>query len=115
MLAVDWLGMALTVGVTALLLPGRFRLLRALLAMLIAEAGRTVVSFLAGGAILSLTAAGAFTRVEAAGAGYPLLQAAGMAAAAVIAVLLSRRVARDVLLYAALAGGAILFLRGWGV
>lgn len=114
MLAVDWLGLVLTAGVTALLLPGRYRLLRALAAMLIAEAGRLAVSLVSGSAIFSVTVAGALTRLQTDGPAHPLAQIAGLASGAAIALFFSRRIARDVLIYAAIAGGAILFFRGWG-
>ncbi|HYF93454.1 MAG TPA: hypothetical protein VD969_14675 [Symbiobacteriaceae bacterium] len=113
MLAVDWLGLGLTAAVTAVLLPERYRLLRSLLAMLIAECGRIAVTALVGGAVVSVTVAGAFTSVESEGPAHPLLPAAGMAASAAVAVLLSRRTAKDVLIYSLVAGTAILLLRGW--
>lgn len=111
MLAVDWLGLLLTAGVLLVLLGGRLRLLRVLAAILLGELGRAAAVMLAGGTLVSLTVGGAFTRMQLVGLPYALVQIGGLLGAAGIGRLFSRRMAGDLLLFAAVTVGAVLLYR----
>lgn len=111
MLAVDWLGLAVSGALLALLLRGPHRLLRVLVAVLLGEAGRALLVLLAGGTLTAMTMGGAFTRVSTQGLPALLVQVGGLLAGAVVGRLFSPQTSRDTLLYAALAGSVILFFR----
>jgi hypothetical protein len=109
-LAVDWLGWGLTAGALLLLLRGRRRLPRALLATVLGELGRVLLVALLGGRLLALTAGGAFTRMQVDGLPYLLAQLGGLQAGALLGVVFGRQVARDTFLYACLCSVFILLL-----
>lgn len=111
MLAVDWLGLALSGALLALALRGPRRPLRAALAVLLGEAGRALVVLLAGDTLTAMTLGGAFTRVATAGLPPLAVQAGGPLAGAALGLVLGKRMARDTLVYTALAGGILLVLR----
>ncbi|HLN62547.1 MAG TPA: hypothetical protein VK464_13460 [Symbiobacteriaceae bacterium] len=111
MLAVDWLGLLVSGILFALLLRGRHRLLRVLVAVGLGEAGRALLVLLAGDTLTAMTVGGAFTRVSTQALPALLVQVGGLVAGAGVGLLFGRQTSRDTLLYAAVAGGVILFFR----
>lgn len=114
-LMLDWFGCLLTGCVLALLLPGRHRILRAALAMLLGEAGRTLLVLVGGGQVLSLTVGGAFTALEVEGFPAGLAHFGGLFLGALLGLLAGRETSRDALLYAFYTAAAALLLPGLGV
>lgn len=103
MLAVDWLGCVLTAGLLALLLTGRRRPVRALVAMLLGETGRTGAVLALAGQLDAVTVGGAFTRLTTGEAPGTLFQLAGLVGAALLGYVIHPTVARDTFRYAVLA------------
>lgn len=112
MLAVDWVGLAVTAGLLALILRGRRRVGRVGLALLLGELGRVGLVLLVGGVLAGMTLGGAFTRVYQDAVPDLLIRLGGILAAVPLARLCGRQVARDALLYAGLCGAVILWLPG---
>jgi len=111
----DWFGCLLTGCVLALLLPGRHRILRAVLAMLLGEAGRTLLILVGGGQVLAITVGGAFTTLRVAGSPAGFAHFGGLFLGALLGLLAGRETSRDALLYALYTAAAALLLPGLGV
>lgn len=110
MLALDPLGLSLTMGGLALIFGGRRPLLRAALSVFLGDVGRLLLAAVLGGHLLGVTFGGAFTRLGLSGGSPGLVQWGGLLVGALLGLPLGRRTARDGLIYAALAGAAVLWL-----
>lgn len=114
-LMLDWFGCLVTGAALALLLPGRYRILRAVLAMLLGESGRTLLVLVGGGQVLAVTVGGAFTALELEGFPAGFAHFGGLFLGALLGLLAGRETSRDALLYALYTAAAALLLPGLGV
>lgn len=110
MLAIDWLGCLATAGALLLLYRGKWRPARALLALVLGEAGKALAVLFVGGPLRSITVGGAFSGLDSSAAANQILSIAGLWGAAFIAFPFGRQIRRDLLLYAVLGSGAVILL-----
>lgn len=115
MLALDLVGLSLSAGGLAMALHGRYRWLRALVAMVLGEIGRAVLTLALTGQLVSITAGGAFSVAEAPGFMAGAIEVPGLWLGAILSLGIGRRLAQDTVLYALLASIVILMRLGWEV
>lgn len=112
MLVLDWFGCALSAAGLMLLFRGRWSLPRAVLALVLGEAGRFLAALLLGLTVSSVALAGLFTRIQATGPGAGTVASWGPWLGAPLALLFGRRRLADACVCAAIATALALMLPG---